>query len=549
MAKHDFTRRDVSIGVLACGLVAAVPIGALAQAREQTASVETRTGRVRGMRVDGVSSFLGIPYGADTHPRRFQPALPAPPWTGTRDCFTYGATAPQGALGIGGSRTGASANAEVMRVMATLFSAGPQDRPPPESEDCLVLNVFTPDASRSRKRPVMFWLHGGGFAQGSGSSAAYDGSALCRRGDVVVVTINHRLNAMGYLYLGALHDDFADSGNVGQLDQILALQWVRDNIEAFGGDPHNVTIFGESGGGAKVSVLLAMPAADGLFHKAIIQSGPGIRMVERVDAAELAERTLAALSVPKADLHKLRSLDSRAIISAATAAQGTPGMGPRSLSPVVDGRSLPRHPFDPDAPEGAHNIPVIIGTNKDEATLFTMFDPDFGKMTVEQVQQRFAAMLGERSSAALELFRKRRPNDPPTYWFTSMVTSMGTWINSIRLAEHKAMQGGAPAFMYRLDWETPVLNGTLKAPHGLDTPLVFDNADKAVGLCGTGTEPPKIATDMSQAWINFARTGNPSREGLAWPPYEAGSRKTMIFDVPSHVASDPDSEVRQFFAT
>jgi para-nitrobenzyl esterase len=545
MAERGFTRRDVSIAALACGLGAAAPIGALAKTPEQTASVETRTGRVRGMRVDGVSSFLGIPYGADTRSRRFQTALPAPAWNGVRDCFGYGPTAPQGALGIGA--TGGKVNPEVMRVMATLFSAGPQDRPPPESEDCLVLNVFTPDASRSRKRPVMFWLHGGGFAQGSGSSAVYDGSALCRRGDVVVVTINHRLTAMGYLYLGAFHDDFADSGNVGQLDQILALQWVRDNIEAFGGDPHNVTIFGQSGGGAKVSVLLAMPGAAGLFHKAVIESGPGIRMVERADAVELAERTLVALGVSKTDVHKLQGLDSTAIIPAATASQGSV-MGARSLSPVVDGRSLPRHPFDPDAPPGAHNIPVIVGTNKDEATLFTMFDPDFGKMTVGQVQQRFASMLGDKSSAALELFRKRRPNDPPTYWLTSMVTSMGAWANSIRLAEYKATQGGAPAFMYRLDWETPVLNGTLKAPHGLEVPLVFDNVNKALGLCGSGPEPRKIAADMSQAWIHFARTGNPSQKGLVWPPYEAGSRKTMIFNVPSHVVSDPDPEVRQFFA-
>jgi len=546
MTTDRFTRRDVSLGALAGGLLATLPIGALAQTREQTASVETQVGRVRGKRVDGVSRFLGIPYGVDTHSRRFQPPLPTPAWAGVQDCFTYGPTAPQGTLGFGG--TGGKVNPEVMRVMATLFSAGPQDRPPPESENCLVLNVFTPDASRSRKRPVMFWLHGGGFAQGSGSGATYDGSALCRRGDVVVVTINHRLNALGYLYLGALHDDFADSGNVGQLDQILALKWVRDNIEAFGGDPHNVTIFGQSGGGAKVSVLLAMPAAEGLFHKAIIESGPGLRMVERVDAAELAERTLAALSVPKAEVHRLQSMDSRAIITAATSAQGSI-MGSRSLSPVVDGRSLLRHPFDPDAPPGAHNVPLIIGTNKDEATLFTMFDPEFGKMTVEQVQQRFASMLGERSSAALELFGKRRPNDSPTYWFTSMVTGKGAWSDSIRLAERKSAQGGTAVFMYRLDWETPVLNGTLKSPHGLEVPLVFDNVDKAVGLCGSGVEPKAIATAMSQAWINFARTGNPSRAGLAWPPYDAGSRNTMIFNVSSHLDSDPDHEVRQFFAT
>ena len=543
----NFTRRNVNTTLFWGGIASLCSSASIAQATEKTADVATQSGRVRGMRVDGVASFLGIAYGAETHSRRFQPALPAPTWTGVRDCFIYGATAPQGTLNIGAG-AGGKVNPEVMRVMATLFSAGPQDRPPPESEDCLVLNVFTPDASRSRKRPVMFWLHGGGFAQGSGSSAAYDGSALCRRGDVVVVTINHRLNALGYLYLGALHDDFADSGNVGQLDQILALQWVRDNIEAFGGDPHNVTIFGESGGGAKVSVLMAMPSATGLFHKAIIQSGPGLKMVERDDAAALAERTLAALNVSKTDVHKLQSLDSKTVIGAATASQGSV-MGARSLSPVVDGRSLPRHPFDPDAPQGARNIPVIIGTNKDEATLFTMFEPDFGKMTVEQVQQRFATMLGDKSNAAFELFRKRRPNDSPTYWLTSMVTGMGTWINSIKLAERKAAQGGAPAFMYRLDWETPVLNGTLKAPHGLDTPLVFDNADKAAGLCGNGPEPKKIAADMSQAWINFARTGNPSLKGLAWPAYEVKSRKTLVFDVPSHVASDIDHEVRQFFAT
>src|ERR1700722_171476 len=268
MSKHGFTRRDVNVGAIACGLMSAVPIGALAQTPEQTESVETRTGRVRGLRARGVSKFLGIPYGADTGARRFQPALPAAAWTGERDCFDYGGSAFQGGGDFFGPRPGV--DAEKMRLYMTLFMSGTNDRIPTESENCLVLNVWTPDASPTRKRPVMFYLHGGGFAQGSGSTSSYDGSALCRRGDVVVVTINHRLNALGYLYLGGIHDDFADSGNVGQLDIVLALQWVRDNIVAFGGDPNNVTIFGESGGGAKVGTMLAQPPAKGLFHRAII---------------------------------------------------------------------------------------------------------------------------------------------------------------------------------------------------------------------------------------------------------------------------------------
>jgi para-nitrobenzyl esterase len=238
-----------------------------AQTPEQTRPVETRTGRVRGLRADGVSSFCGIPYGADTAARRFQSALPPLAWTGVRDCFAPGAQAPQAQEFAAMMPPKPSPAMQAVQALMSGAAAGTVH----SSENCLVLNVFTPDASPARKRPVMFWLHGGGFTSGSGSISSYDGSALCRRGDVVVVTINHRLNALGYLYLGNLHDDFADSGTVGQLDQILALQWVRENIEAFGGDPNCVTIFGESGGGAKVSALLAMPPAHGLFHRAIIE--------------------------------------------------------------------------------------------------------------------------------------------------------------------------------------------------------------------------------------------------------------------------------------
>ena len=349
--------------------------------------------------------------------------------------------------------------------------------------------------------------------------------------------------------MGALHDDFADSGNVGQLDIVLALQWVRDNIAAFGGDPANVTIFGESGGGAKVGTLLAMPLAKGLFHKAIVQSGPAVRMVERSDAEEIAGRTLMALGVAKADVHKLQSMDCKAVVNAASAAQ-LPGGGltKRSLAPVVDGRSLPADPFYPNATEVSRSVPLIIGTNKDEGTLFAAADPDFGKMTAEQVQQRFNTLLGEMGNAAFETYRARRPNDQPTYWLTALTTDLMMRNDSIRMAERKAVQGASPVFMYRLDWETPIMNGALKSTHGLDIPLMFDNTDKAQAMVGTGPEPKKLAAVMAQAWVNFAWTGNPSQEGLSWPRYGAQARETMIFDLTTHIASDPDRETREFWA-
>jgi para-nitrobenzyl esterase len=545
MTIYQSTRRKAIAAALAVGATTAFPIGlatAADKAPEMTGSVETQSGKVRGKRTGGVSRFLGIPYGGDTSTRRFQPASAPMSWAGVRDCFTFGPQAPQTAF----MAVPPAATSEAARAVMTVFGAAAGSAP--QSEDCLVLDVYTPDASPRRKRPVMVWLHGGGFTSGAGGIEAYDGGALCRRGDVVVVTINHRLNALGYLYLGALHDDFADSGNVGQLDIVLALQWVRDNIAAFGGDSSNVTIFGESGGGAKVGTMLAQPPAKGLFHRGIIESGPTIRMIEIADAAEAAERTLAALGVAKSDVHKLQSMDCMAIIKAAMAVHLPAGK--RTLAPVVDGRSLPTHPFEPKATEVSSGVPVIIGTNKDEATLFMAFDPSFGKLTAEDARKRFDAQLGEKSAAAFEMYRKARPDDQPTYWVASMTTDMGTWINSIRLAERKAAQGAAPVFMYRLDWESPVANGTLKSPHGLDVGLVFDHASTATSqaMLGTGPEPEKLAVLMSQAWVNFARTGDPSQRGLVWPRYDVQARKTMIFDLPSHVVADPDGQRRDFWS-
>jgi para-nitrobenzyl esterase len=271
-------------------------------------------------------------------------------------------------------------------------------------------------------------------------------------------------------------------------------------------------------------------------------------MIELADAAEVAERTLAALGVAKADVHKLQSMDCMAVIKAAQAVHLSAGK--RTLSPVVDGRSLPTHPFDPKATEVSSGVPVIIGTNKDEATLFLALDPSFGKLTAEDARKRFDAQLGEKSAAAFEMYRNARPEDPPTYWLTSMTTDMGTWMNSIRLAERKAAQQKAPVFMYRLDWESPVANGTLKSPHGLDVGLVFDHANTAnsQSMLGSGPGPERLAALMSQAWVNFARTGDPSQKGLAWARYDAQARNTMIFDLPSHAVADPDGTRRKFWS-
>jgi para-nitrobenzyl esterase len=517
--RPGLTRRDALLGAIGGGIALGWHGELLARTADTTASVETLTGRVRGKRADGVSAFLGIPYGTDTSTHRFQPARAPAAWTGIRDCFAIGHQAPQMEFNAGAVASGnVDMSSDFVRQLLAATKEGMEIGN--EGEDCLVLNVYTPDASRRHKRPVMFWMHGGGFAIGSGGDPQYNGAPLARRGDVVVVTVNHRLNALGYLYLGAIHDDFADSGNVGQLDLILALQWVHDNIEAFGGDPGNVMIFGESGGGAKVSVSLAMPPAHGLFHKAVIQSGPGLKMVERAHAAAHAERTLATLGVAPADVHRLQSMDCRQIIQAAAKAQadGPRGAAGRLLSPLVDGRSLPRHPFDPDAPQISRDIPLMIGTCKDEGTLFMAADPLFGHMTQEQASARFNAMLGEKGPAAFDLYKSLRPDVAPTYWVAAMSTGMGTWMNSIRLAERKVAQHGAPVYMFRLDWMPPFLDGVLRTPHGTDVPLVFDTVPARRLVLGTGPEPTQIAAVMSQGMDRLCA----DRRSVATPSGVAG---------------------------
>jgi para-nitrobenzyl esterase len=423
--------------------------------------------------------------------------------------------------------------------------SSPADPPAPDepasSEDCLFLNVWTPGLDDAR-RPVMVWLHGGGFANGSGGAAMYDGAALARKGDLVTVTLNHRLNVFGYLHLGeAFGPEYAESGVAGMLDIVQALEWVRDNIAAFGGDPDNVTIFGESGGGWKVSLLMAMPRARGLFHKAIIQSGPGLTAKPVAEAAETARRLLGDLGVSTPEA--LAALPTETISYASVK---VPGEVMRLYSPVLDGTAIPRHPFEPDASPLNADVPVLIGTNKDENTLFLFSHPKFGSFTEADIAKQAKAAVGERAEALVAALRRAYPDYSDTHIHAAVGTASGMWGGSLKLAERKAAQGRAPVWMYLLAWETPVAKGRLKSPHAVEIPLVFDNVEKARNFVGRGEEPQRVSDQMSAAWLAFARTGDPNAAGLPpWPAYEPDRRATMVFNVESHVEDDPLPEVRK----
>lgn len=510
----------LSLTLSACALVASS--AALAT---DAVFAKTRLGQVRGYVMAGhVNVFKGVRYGATTAGRRFMPPLPAQPWEGVAAADDYGNQCPQARpSGI------------------TLFKSWANPRP--ASEDLLFLNIWTRGLEDGGKRPVMVWFHGGGFATGSGSSHAYDGTQLARKGDVVVVTVNHRLNAFGYLYLAGLSPDpaLADSGNVGNLDMVLALQWVRDNIALFGGDPGNVTIFGESGGGAKVSTLLTMPAAQGLFHKAVVQSGSMIKAQTPERATRGAKAFLELLGVAPGDIAALRSMPMEKI---AAALDRLPPDGVVSFGPVMDGRSLPRHPFDPDAPAVSAQVPLLVGTIKDETTLLIgARDPSVFDLTWEELPKRLQPFTGTVDPARfIDPMRGANPGLKPSDVFFKVTTARNFRNNAIRQAELKSQQGAAPAFLYQLDWETPVDGGKWKAPHALDIGMVFDNVARSESMSGTGPQAQKVADQMSDAWIAFAKTGNPG-----WPAYDTHRRMTMVFNVTSEIAEDPQRAERILF--
>jgi para-nitrobenzyl esterase len=492
---------------------------------------DTQTGKIQGAFDDGVLSFKGIPYAAPpVGALRFKPPAKPAPWAGIRDATQFGARAFQNDTAF-----------NIAPAIRAVFAEPPAR---PLSEDCLFLNVWTPALDDGGDRPVMVWLHGGAFISGSGASAWYDGTNLAAKGNVVVVTLNHRLGSFGYLHLAEIGGaEYAQSGNVGMLDIVAALEWVRDNIAKFGGDPDNVTIFGESGGGAKSCMLMAMPAAQGLFHKAIVESGPSVETMDAAAATETARAVMKELgAVTVQDLAAApaeKLLAAQNAVLAKISALSFANRRRQGFNPVIDGAVLPGGPFAPGAPAISAKIPLMIGTNKDEMNLFFGMAPWAEGLTEDKLPDAARQFLGDRTGPIVAAYRAAEPNASPRDLVLRIATDQSIRMPSLTIADRKAAQHGAPVFVYLFTWETPVANGKLGSCHALEIPFVFDNLDKTK-LTGDAPTRGVLADAMSRAWIEFAYKDNPNHAGIPyWPAYSSGTRPTMIFDLQCRVENDP----------
>ncbi len=492
---------------------------------------ETSFGRIRGIDASGIKIFKGVPYGASTAGRnRFMPPVDPSRWTGVRDALTWGSSAPQREPGV---------RATTSRL--AVAAAGL----PPESEDCLVLNVWTPALGDNRKRPVLLWCHGGGFASGSGSSPVTEGANLARRGDVVVVTINHRLNVLGFTFLEALEGpEFAQSGDVGMLDIVHALQWVRENIERFGGDPNLVTVFGQSGGGRKVATLLAMPSAKGLFHRAIIQSGATLRLVERDQATRVATELLSTLEIDRSRARDLQQVPLDRLMSAyfATVRRMNVDQMTQGFSPTMDGHVVRQHPFHPTASDVSPDVPLMLGSTRTELT--SSANAAAFSLTEDGMRTRVRELLGEAAGRVIDVYRTTNPGASPSDIYFLIASDERYGVPVMKIAERRAALGQGHVYLYYFRWETPLDGGRLRSPHTVEIPFVFDNLG-ASRLTSGSPEGPALAGRVSDAWLAFARTGNPSIDALpAWRAFDAASRATMVFDNQSVLVNDPIRQER-----
>jgi para-nitrobenzyl esterase len=530
-------RSFIGFGTLAAGalmggkLSSAFAEATKAKPRE---TVETNLGKVRGTTQNGVHAFKGVPYAASTAgENRFMPPKKREPWTGVRDASELGLRSPQLLSAFHG------------QVPPEVES---MDRNEPMGEDCLVLNVWTPGVGHGGgKRPVMVWLHGGGYTSGSGGFICYDGTELARKHDVVAITVNHRLTIFGYLYLAGIGGEkYAKSSNVGMLDIVAALEWVRDNIAAFGGDPGNVTIFGQSGGGGKVSTLMAMPSAHGLFHRAIVESGAAVKGVSRDAANKSAERYLAKLNLKPDQADQLQKLTVDQLLDATANINPMPGgPGGFALAPVVDGTTLPNDPFDPVAPALSANIPLLIGTVETEVTFFPhqVLDPIDDAALHEHVKQTLRTASDEQVDQLVAAYKKGRPGAGNTDLFLALASDATFRAGVVTEAERKATQGKAPVYQYYVTWRSPVRDGKLRSFHTIEIPFVFDNVDACKSMLGSGEDRYALAEKFSGAWVAFARTGNPNHKTLPnWPAFDNTKRAVMIFNDECKVVDDPHGE-------
>jgi para-nitrobenzyl esterase len=509
---------------------------------------ETNAGKIRGFKRNCVYIFKGVPYGASTAgARRFMPPVKPEPWKEIRNALQYGRVCP--------NQDSAHFNTDGKNLAnfdedAFVLHRGAAATVP--GEDCLRLNLWTQEINASRKRPVMVYMHGGGFSGGSGHDLlSYDGESLARNHDVVVLTHNHRLNVYGYLNLGALGgEEYASSANVGMLDLVAVLEWVRDNIATFGGDPGRVTIFGQSGGGGKVLALMAMPAAKGLFHRAIVQSGPFLKSLSPDYSGRLAELVVAELGLSKSQVSELQLVPVDRLSGAAAEAMKKM---PRPMSslrrvygeydwgPTVDGRILPRHPFDPGAPQISADVPLLTGTNLHEG-VSGLDRPDANAMGVEELNRLVKDEFGDGGQTIIDAYRRDYPKATP-FDVYAIVAAASFRRPAFEQAIRKASLGSAPAYSYIYSWRTPVLDNRPGSFHACEIAFTFDNAAICDHYSGGAPEAFVLSKQISTAWVNFARTGNPNHDGLPhWPTYTAENQATMYFDTPCVVRNNPERE-------
>jgi para-nitrobenzyl esterase len=510
--------------------IGGLPLSVLAQDRRLTTvggTARTQYGQVRGLLKDGVHQFWSVPYGAPTNgANRFMPPQKPAAWSGVRDHFEIKYAAP--------IAPGAVEPAPVVTALNRLTE---------QNEDCLTINVFTPGLD-NRARPVMVWMHGGGFSSGSGNYLLYDGTNLAKKEDVVVVMVNHRLNIFGFLHLADLGGEkWAQSTNMGVQDLVATLEWVRDNIENFGGDPSRVTIFGQSGGAGKTTTLMAMPSAQGLFHGSIAQSGSAMRGQTAADATDGAERLLAKLGLRTNQLDRLQELTVKQIQDAYYSEPTIPRLG---NGPVIDGTIIPRHQWDPTAPSFSANVPFMAGSTETENG---WVGPPSYELSDEDMLANFTTRLANGDEAKggelIALYKRIHPTmRNQMLWLTAESDDTRRW-NAQELCALKAAQNAAPGYLYFFNWHSPVHNDRMGSYHCLDIPFVLYNLDIGASMTGSDQGRYELGHVMSAAWAAFARTGNPNHADMPnWPAFDASTYPTMIFGDEVKAANDPNRETR-----